>query len=124
MPLNLNFTGQSVTAAEMAIRAAKNVSRLCLGCGAIIKPGQTCPCQDPGAINCPTCRRNIPRHQLIADLSVHKTDQEDRLEVRINCPRKDCKGYLYADLYLSDFVPSNPSLDTDGQKEGQQKAAE
>lgn len=114
-----HYVGQPISAEQIKACANTAKDRNCVSCGEHIKAGELCPCQAVDAINCPRCNQNIPHNEIIARFSIHVTEEEGRFEARINCQRKGCGGYLYADLYLADFVQLPPIADAKPQEKAE-----
>lgn len=99
----MSFAGKQISDEEIAKNSELGKDRNCVSCGARIKRGHICPCQDEKAMNCPKCKKNIPRTAM--RVVGYEGTGKDNLEIRVCCPAPGCIGYLYTYVYLEDFVP-------------------
>lgn len=104
--MQTHFAGPEMTPAQISAKSEIAKPRDCVSCGQRIPKGHICGCQTQGAINCPVCKRNIKDPENNSELV--KTGSA--YELRINCPRLTCKGYLYTYVYREDFVAPPPGV--------------
>lgn len=102
-----NFAGPAITDAQIIATSEVGKNRKCVSCGEKIPRGHICACQAPGAVNCPKCKKNITTPHCRAFVVAGASD--GNMEVKIQCPRPKCGGYLYTYVYLEEFVaPPTP----------------